>query len=305
MSHILNRDKYWESVSISPWLQGEALTKSTALKQQCRQLNNDEAPLKNGKRQYINIRGRQIKRSNDGRLQPVSNAIDYGEKSKSVSNSSVGEINPSCRQRYPKQSKEDERQSEDLQLVKKLPNGREPCGSHLSLQAVSLRTVMDASNRPSSLRQSLITSRNANVDKQLRSHLLRTEEVASDGNCFFQSISVCLHGDLSHHAELRQMIAKHVRDNYVHIFSMDGAAIDCEEAAWVCAENISINGTWAAEEVILASTSYMQRDILVYMTVNKISPIVCSPILIGPKLQPIRVIFFEPGHYCISSVRVL
>ena len=55
---------------------------------------------------------------------------------------------------------------------------------------------------------------------------------------------------------------------------------------------------WASEEVILASASNMQRDILVYMAVNKISPIVYSPILIGPKLQPIRVGFFEPGHYC-------
>ena len=34
------------------------------------------------------------------------------------------------------------------------------------------------------------------------------------------------------------------------------------------------------------------------MAVNKISLIVYSSILIGPKLQPIRVAFFEPGHYC-------
>ena len=157
---------------------------------------------------------------------------------------------------------------------------------------------MDAVNRPSSLRQSIITSGNANVDKQLRSYHLRAEEVAGNGNFFFRAISVCLHGDQSYHTELRQMIAKHVRDNYVHIFSMDRAAIDDEEAARVCAENISTDGMWAAEEVILASASYMQRDILVYMAVNKILPVVYSLILIGPKLQPIRVAFFEPGHYC-------
>ena len=34
------------------------------------------------------------------------------------------------------------------------------------------------------------------------------------------------------------------------------------------------------------------------MAVNKISPIIYSPVLIGPKLQLIRVAFFEPSHYC-------
>ena len=37
-----------------------------------------------------------MKRSNDGRLQPVSNATDYSNKSKSVSNPSVGGSNPSA-----------------------------------------------------------------------------------------------------------------------------------------------------------------------------------------------------------------
>ena len=68
LSHILNRDKHWKSISISPWFQGEALIKSKALKQQCRQLNNDEPPFKNGKRQYVITRGRLMKRSNDDRL---------------------------------------------------------------------------------------------------------------------------------------------------------------------------------------------------------------------------------------------
>jgi OTU-like cysteine protease len=162
---------------------------------------------------------------------------------------------------------------------------------------VLLSAIIDAANEPTAIPQSVIMSRNTSLDSQLRNKGLHTTEVISDGNCFFRSVSVSLYGSQLRHTELRKSVAEHVLLNYEHIFASAGVTSGDGEAARKCAESISKDGTWAAEDAILATADYLQRDIIIFVSPSKISPLTYTANCISPKQQPIAAAFYEPGHY--------
>ena len=104
------------------------------------------------------------------------------------------------------------------------------------------------------------------VNKQLHTNHLSAEEVDGDGNCFYRAISVGLYGNQLKHAELRKSVAEHVRSSYERIFSSVDATAGDSEAACKCADDITSDGTWAAEDAILATADFLQRDIIVYIS---------------------------------------
>ena len=118
-----------------------------------------------------------------------------------------------------------------------------------------------------------------------------------DGNCFFRSIAVIISGQQSQHGQLRQSVANHIRSNYESIFAHADAVVNDIEAACKCADNISKLGTWAAEDAILATAHYLQRAILVHVGSKQSSPLAYTPTNVSPAKEPIRIAFYEQGHY--------
>ena len=61
--------------------------------------------------------------------------------------------------------------------------------------------------------------------------------------------------------------------------------------------DVSREGVWAGEDVIASAAHYLVREIHAYMVADKISPLIYSlPSQISCK-SPLRIAYFEPGHY--------
>lgn len=160
-----------------------------------------------------------------------------------------------------------------------------------------LSAIIDAANEPTAISQSVIMSRNASLDNQLRNKGLHATEVIGDGNCFYRAISVSLYGSQLRHAELRKSVAEHVLRNYERIFVSAGVTSGDREAARKCAESISKDRTWAAEDAILATADYLQRDIIIFVSQIKRSPLTYTSNSSSLQQHPIMAAFYEPGHY--------
>ncbi len=94
------------------------------------------------------------------------------------------------------------------------------------------------------------------------------------------------------------MVAEYVLSNYTQIFASVGANAYDNDAAHKCASAIRKDGAWAAEDAILATANFLQRDIIIYISTQQISPLIYNATIFGPKQQPVKLAFYEPGHYC-------
>lgn len=154
----------------------------------------------------------------------------------------------------------------------------------------SLEAVVNAATAPSSLSSSVISARNAEVDKQLCDSNLCSIDVVGDGNCFFRSISMSLYGHERDHMKLRiattDVLAEQLGGNSESVSSRVQRHI----------EDVRRSGTWVSEDVIVAAAACLRRAIHVYLAAGKFSPrIYNSPA--GSSLLPILLAFYEPGHY--------
>ena len=124
------------------------------------------------------------------------------------------------------------------------------------------------------LDQSIIRSRNVNVDNQLLLNGLLASDVVGDGNCLQQVISVCLYGTQSHHAALRKAVADHLLTNFVSLFCSAQPTSRDKDAIQKRVNSIRTNGEWVGEDAIVAATDLLQRQIQVF-TSHKSSILKC------------------------------
>ena len=61
--------------------------------------------------------------------------------------------------------------------------------------------------------------------------------------------------------------------------------------------DISSDGVWVGEDIITTAANHLQRNICVYMSTSSTSPLVYSPQTAYSMLPPLRIAFYEPGHF--------
>lgn len=136
-----------------------------------------------------------------------------------------------------------------------------------------------------------IQLRNRDLERQLADVHLRAIDVGGAGNCFFLSVSFGLHGDEKHHAAVRASIAQFIRKQ-AEAAQPNDRAILLKRAA-----DVSRDGFWPGEDVIVATAQCLQRPLHVYAAVGD-SPLVYLPLSAPPKnVLPLKIAFMEPGHY--------
>ena len=140
--------------------------------------------------------------------------------------------------------------------------------------------------------------RNSALEAQLAAKSLKSINVSGDGNCFFRALSMSLYGDESAHAQLRTSIAQHLADFSNVIFTSAGIAFSDSASITKAADAIRQPCAWAGEDNALVAADLLQRDIQVYIASESVSPLTYSPIRHRLPEQPIRLAFYEPGHYC-------
>ena len=133
----------------------------------------------------------------------------------------------------------------------------------------------------------LLFSRECSLERHLQSKQLYTVNVAGDGNCFFRAISVALYDRQKEHSAFRTSVSERV-------FSK--ATTDVQKQF---AMNILKDGTWVCGNRISTTASYLQRQMQVYFASDVSSPLVYKSSFSRnlPKLVPVHMAFYEPGHY--------
>ena len=140
--------------------------------------------------------------------------------------------------------------------------------------------------------------RNSALEAQLAAKSLKSINVSGDGNCFFRALSISLYGDESAHAQMRTSIAQHFADFGNVIFTSAGIALSDSASITKAADAIRQPCAWAGKDIALVAADLLQRDILVYIASESVLPLFYSPIRHRLPEQPIRLAFYEPGHYC-------
>lgn len=151
--------------------------------------------------------------------------------------------------------------------------------------------VTAAADRSVVLDAATIQLRNRALERQLTDVHLRAIDVGGAGNCFFLSVSFGLHGDEKHHAAVRASIAQFIRKQ-AEAAQPNDRAILLKRAA-----DVSRDGFWPGEDVIVATAQCLQRPLHVYAAVGD-SPLVYLPLSAPAKdVLPLKIAFMEPGHY--------
>ncbi len=113
-----------------------------------------------------------------------------------------------------------------------------------------------------------------------------------DGNCYYRAVCVGVYGKQDAYASLRKSLA-----DYVILQQKDVSAVSSESLKRLAAD-IQMDGSWAGEDVILATANYLRRPLHVYCASRATSPLIYSPDEPFPfPVSPILLAFFEPGHF--------
>ena len=170
---------------------------------------------------------------------------------------------------------------------------REPSGS------LTLSALTNAVSRPASVSAADIKQRNEAVDKQLAAERLHSRDVTGDGNCYFRALSVCLFGHEGEHWLLRQNIVEQISTPGSILAGVTISDDDLHsEAVRGHLAQLKKNGTWAGEDIILATAIHLKRNIHIYSGTGKSSPLVYSaPDSAAVNLPNIFLAYYEPGHY--------
>ncbi len=145
-----------------------------------------------------------------------------------------------------------------------------------------------------------MVKRNSLVDRHLATSNLRTVDVISDGNCYYRAVSVNLYGDEAQHCRLRLAIADHalqLADAGEDLLGVSSCNIDASTRRQI--ENMRIERTWAGEEAIVSTASYLRRPVHIYTYASNcdLLPLMYSHPKCDDGAIPIRLAFYLPGHY--------
>jgi OTU domain-containing protein 1 len=152
-----------------------------------------------------------------------------------------------------------------------------------------------------SLDWATIQRRNQLTDKLLADKNLGTVDVDGDGNCLYRALAHNLTGSQSLHRELRQGTAHHYANNYGIIYDVNNLSQADYESIHNQARIMATNKEYAGEVAIKAAADYLHRDIEVYTSTSIDFPLTYHPVLKPgchlPLNYPLRIAFYEPGHY--------
>ena len=81
------------------------------------------------------------------------------------------------------------------------------------------------------------------------------------------------------------------------IFARINFARSGDDAIRKSADAIKSDGSWAGEDAILAAADYLRQEIHVFVSSPKISPVIYSLSSDVSVSAPLKVAFYEPGHY--------
>ena len=146
------------------------------------------------------------------------------------------------------------------------------------------------------LSNSTIGEHNLSIEKQLVKKGLLSYDVIGDGNCFFRSVSVTLNGNEDSFASLRKSIITYMAADVS--LSISDVSPDDNLPINKHINNIKNNGIWVGEDVVLATSKFLHRELHVYIAAEASSPLICAPSTLDQSLPPISLAFYEPGHYC-------
>ena len=135
----------------------------------------------------------------------------------------------------------------------------------------SLDVIFNSADQSSVVDIDVIQRRHDSVTQQLKANQMHAINVQGDGNCFYCSLSLCLHGHQDNHGNLRKSVA-----NYIRLLS-ETAAADKRVALIQRADVAAKDGVWVTEDIILAAAEYLHRNINIYISAKQFSPLIYSP----------------------------
>ncbi len=119
-------------------------------------------------------------------------------------------------------------------------------------------------------------------------------DVLGDGNCLFRAASIGLYGTESSYDLLRQQVASFI-ESYGILRGVTSTSPDDGASLSEHVKNMRTSGVSVGEDTIVALADICCRDIHVYMASTNTLVYHQSEGL--PIASPLRLAFFEPGHY--------
>ena len=113
---------------------------------------------------------------------------------------------------------------------------------------------------------------------------------------FTKAILFCLNNHQSSHSHLRQIIARHLSNNYAVIFDLGNNSLyDDQKSIKKCIRDLESDGNWSGKGDHLATGDFSCRDVCVYKysTSALATPAVYSSKSNLPMFPPLSICFYE------------
>ena len=122
---------------------------------------------------------------------------------------------------------------------------------------------------------------------------------------FFRSVFVTLNGSKDSFASLRKFITKYMTANASS--NISGVSPDDNLPSAKHINNIKNNGVWVGEDVVLATSKFLRRELHVYIAAEASSPLIYTSSTLDKSLSPISLALYELVHYSavLSKANVL
>ncbi len=137
-------------------------------------------------------------------------------------------------------------------------------------------------------------SRNVMLENNLRQQHYDTVDVVGDGNCFYRAVSYLTSGHENNHSAIRQLVADHIQNNSL-LSGVTDISPDDGLPAKQHIEQLHKHGVAVGEDAILAVVDLYNKELHVYSC--KPTPLVYKPRISTAMCDPLRLAFYEPGHY--------
>jgi OTU domain-containing protein 3 len=139
-----------------------------------------------------------------------------------------------------------------------------------------------------------IRKRHSDIIKQLKAGGLTTVDVSADGNCFFRAASYVKDGDDARHGQLRCQVASYIESSGSILDGLLDVSPDDGKTFSEHIQAIRTDGEAVGEDAIEALCEICRCEVIIYIAYAE--PRVYKPNVDAIR-PPIRLAFFEPGHY--------
>ncbi len=156
---------------------------------------------------------------------------------------------------------------------------------------MDLEAIIAAADKPAVLDPAVVQQRNHDLDQLLETFKRHVIDVNGDGNCFYRAVSVGLHGHEEAHADIRQSVARDIRNKAA------SAPLSSRATLLRRADEVSRNKSWPGEDVVYATAVCLKRVIHVYVAGGSATPLSYEPTIKPINSSPLTLALYEPGHY--------